>query len=220
MTCIHSNCSCLDNKIAEVYRLQTDVSNLHVQVSVFNSQLAEKQCQISAVQTQLEHMQQQMTTTIIQLNESQGQVDNLSNQLEELRLENNEKTIKLKCKDDEIQALKRNLEETQKGFLGEKLHSKQEKLENFATELGIELSKIQNLCKRYRNLILSREENRGNDIAIAKENIEATKEGLIERGINADKVQKICKKCKQVAQLEVWIERIKEQYEAKQEIPV
>jgi phosphopantetheine adenylyltransferase len=57
-------------------------------------------------------------------------------------------------------------------------------------------------------------------ITIAKENIEATKEGLLERGISNSKVRKFGKKCKKVAQLEVWIEKIKEQYEERQEVPL
>jgi len=52
-------------------------------------------------------------------------------------------------------------------------------------------------------LSLTQEENRSNDIHVAKENIEATREGLLERGISNSKVRKFCRKCKKVAQLEV-----------------
>lgn len=134
-----------------------------------------------------------------------------------------QKEMREKLKDYEIKALKKNSGESQKEFLSEKmtlwmsdsnlqkleviklliLKTKQEKLEVFATEIGIELQKTQNLCKRYRELISAQEENRGNDIAIAKENIEATREGLLERGISNSKVGKFCRKCKKVAQLEV-----------------
>jgi hypothetical protein len=49
----------------------------------------------------------------------------------------------------------------------------------------------------------AQEENKINDINIAKENIAATRDGLIERGISTSKAQKFCKKCKKVAQLEL-----------------
>jgi chromosome segregation ATPase len=203
MTCIHSNCNCLNNKIAEVYNLQAEVTRLRNQIVASHSQLNEKQCQISFIQNDLKNTQQQMLAIRSELGEKQDQIVNLSNQLTELKLENNSKDIELKHKDDEIEALKKNVGGNQKGFLSEELKSKQEKLETFAAEIGVGLSKVQNLRKRYRELILAQEENRGNDIAVVKENIEATKEGLIERGINSSKVQKFCKECKKVARLEV-----------------
>jgi chromosome segregation ATPase len=212
MKCIH-NCNCLNNARSEIAYLQSNISAV-------NSQLAEKQCQIDIIQNQLKYTQQQMITTMSELDERQNQINNLGNQLAELKLENSEKVSELKQKDDEIKSLKEKSGNTQKDFLSEKLHSKQEELENFATELGIELQKTQNLRKRYRELIMAREENRGNDIAVAKENITATREGLLERGVSADKVQKFCKKCKKTARLEVWVKEVQEQYEAKQEVPL
>src|SRR6185312_5435393 len=155
MTCIHY-CNCLSNKIMEISRLQMEVVYLKHQIETTNLQLKEKQCQVESTQNKLEGVQQQMITTKIELNEKQEQLTSLVNKLSELKLENREKNIELKRKDDEIQALKKNSGNSQRDFLSEELKSRQEKLENFATELGIELTKIQNLCKRYRELILAR----------------------------------------------------------------
>ena len=192
---------------------QMEVARLRTQSENYFSQLVE-------VRKILENKEKEVVRIESKLDEKQQKVDNLINRLSELKLESSEKASELKRKDDEIKALKRNLGESQKDFLGEKLKSKQEKLETFAAEIGVELQKTQNLRKRYRELISAQEENRGNDISIAKENIEATREGLLERGISNSKVRKLGKKCKKVAQLEVWIEKIQEQYEAKQEVPL
>jgi chromosome segregation ATPase len=192
---------------------QVEVARLRTQSENYFSQLVE-------VRKMLENKEKEVVRVESKLDEKRQKVDNLIGRLSELKLENSEKASELKRKDDEIKALKRNLGDSQKDFLNEKLKSKKEKLETFATEIGIELQKTQNLRKRYRELISAQEENRGNDIAVAKENIEATREGLLERGINNSKVRKLGKKCKKVAQLEVWIEKIQEQYEAKQEVPL
>ncbi|CAG8800290.1 22342_t:CDS:2, partial [Dentiscutata erythropus] len=85
------------------------------------------------------------------------------------------KVSELKQKDNEIKALKRNLGDSQKNFLGKKLKSKKERLELLAAELG---------------------ENKISNINIAKENIAATQDGLIERGISISKAQKFCRKYK------------------------
>jgi len=187
----------------EISRLQMEVVCLKHQIEITNSQLKEKQRQVESTQNELEHTRQQMTTAIFKLDEKQSQMNSLSGQLDELKLENREKNVELKLKNDEIQALKKNSGNSQRDFLSEELKSKQEKLENFATELGIGLPKTQNLCKRYRELILARDENRSNDVHVAQENIEATREGLLERGISNSKVRKFCRKCKKTAQLEV-----------------
>lgn len=177
-------------------QMQMEVASLRTQSENYFNQLVE-------VRKMLESREKEVVKIESKLDEKQQKVDNLLNRLAELKLESSEKVSELKRKDDEIKALKRNLGESQKDFLSEKLKSKKEKLEVFVTELGLELQKTQNLRKRYRELILAQEENRGNDISIAKENIEATREGLLERGISNSKVRKFCKKCKKVAQLEV-----------------
>jgi chromosome segregation ATPase len=176
--------------------------------------------QLVEVRKMLENKEKEVVRIENKIDEKQQKVDSLLNRLTELKLENSEKVGELRRKDDEIKVLKSNLIDSQKDFLNEKLKSKKEKLETFTTEIGIELQKAQNLRKRYRELSLAQEENRGNDITIAKENIEATKEGLLERGISNSKVRKFGKKCKKVTQLEVWIEEIKEQYEERQEVPL
>ncbi|CAI2167661.1 18434_t:CDS:10 [Funneliformis geosporum] len=190
-------------------RVQMEVASLRTRAENYFSQLVE-------VRKMLENKEKEVVRIENKLDEKQQKTDNLLNRLAELKLESSEKVSELKRKDDEIKALKRNLGDSQKDFLNEKLKSKREKLETFATEIGIELQKTQNLRKRYRELISSQEENRGNDIGIAKENIEATREGLLERGINNSKIRKLCKKCKKTAQLEVWIEKIQERRKNKE----
>lgn len=175
---------------------QMEVASLRTRAENYFSQLVD-------VRKLLENKEKEVVRIENKLDEKQQKVDNLLNRLSGLKLESSEKVNELRRKDEEIKALKKNLGETQKDFLNEKLKSKKERLELFAAEIGVELSKIQNLRKRYRELVSAQEENRSNDITIAKENIEATREGLLERGIRNSKVQKLFKKCKKAAQLEV-----------------
>jgi chromosome segregation ATPase len=175
---------------------QMEVARLRTQSENYFSQLVE-------VRKMLESKEKEVVRIENKIDEKKQKVDNLLNRLAELKLESSEKASELKRKDDEIKTLKRNLGDSQKDFLKEKLKSKKEKLETFASEIDIELPKTQKLCKRYRELALAQEENKGNDIVVAKENIEATREGLLERGISNSKVRKLGKKCKKVAQLEV-----------------
>jgi len=68
--------------------------------------------------------------------------------------------------------------------------------------------------------MFAQEKKQGNEIMITQENINATRESLLERGISASNVRKFCKKCKKVAQLECWVEKIQEQFESRQEVPL
>ncbi|MDR1670372.1 MAG: hypothetical protein LBR43_01430 [Spiroplasmataceae bacterium] len=192
-------------------RMLTELTSFKTKADNYYSQLID-------TRKLLENKEKEISRISSKLDEKQQKVDSLLNRLAEIKLESSEKAGELRRKDDEIKILKQNLSDSQKDFLNEKLKSKQEKLETFAMEIGVELQKTQNLRKRYRNLISAQEEKKGNDITIAKENIEANKEGLSERGISNFNIKKLCRKCKKVAQLEVWIEKIQEQYQAKVEV--
>jgi hypothetical protein len=55
---------------------------------------------------------------------------------------------------------------------------------------------------------LSAQENKNSvNINSAQDNITAIKEGLQESGINIGDVQRICKKCKKITQLELQLEQ-------------
>jgi uncharacterized phage infection (PIP) family protein YhgE len=177
-------------------RMLTELTSFKTKADNYYSQLID-------TRKLLENKEKEISRISSKLDEKQQKVDSLLNRLAEIKLESSEKAGELRRKDDEIKILKQNLSDSQKDFLNEKLKSKQEKLETFAMEIGVELQKTQNLRKRYRNLISAQEEKKGNDITIAKENIEANKEGLSERGISNFNIKKLCRKCKKVAQLEV-----------------
>lgn len=224
---ILKSCDCRNDMVK-------DYNELVVKHNDINSKQAQAQMEVASLRTRaenyfsqlvdvrklLENKEKQVVKIESKLDEKQQKIDNLNSRLADLKLENSEKVGELKQKDDEIKALKRNLGDSQKDFLSEKLRSKKEKLETLATELGIELQKTQNLRKRYRELMVAQEKNKVADANITQENIAATKEGLIERGINNSDVRKLFKKCKKVAKLELWTEKVHELYEARQEVPL
>ncbi|KLL02481.1 MAG: hypothetical protein MRERC_1c072 [Mycoplasmataceae bacterium RC_NB112A] len=153
-------------------------------------------------------------------------VENLNNQLTTLRLESGEKESKLREQAEEIKRLKKNLGTTQRDAADEKLQFKQEKLETLATQLGIQLRRIENLRRRFKELIIAQENNNNNNANVAQENITAVKETLQttlqgDRTTVINNIQRICKKCRKLAQLELQLEqaRQQQQYEARQEVP-
>jgi chromosome segregation ATPase len=207
MTCIHSNCNCLNNKLMEIARLQN-------QIAVINSQLAEKQRQVEIIQNELNHTQQQMMATRIELGESQSQVINLGNQLDELRLENYEKSSELKHKDNEIEILKRNSGEARGEILNVKIRSTEEKLETLIQQLGVNREQIRNLRIAYKQLIKAHRNSNQNDINIVNNNVNNIGTTL---GINPENTQKLCRKCEKLVILRIELDQI---YQAQQEVPL
>jgi chromosome segregation ATPase len=82
-------------------------------------------------------------------------IENLNNQLTTLRLESGEKESKIREQTEEIKLLKEKLGTTQREARDEKLQFKQEKLETLATQLGIQLRRIENLRRRFKELIIA-----------------------------------------------------------------
>jgi len=198
--------------ISTKLRIQSEVTNLRTRTEHYLSQLTD-------VRKMLEDKEREISRLENNFREKDNRIDNLLSKLAESKLDNSDKVGETKRKEDEIKLLKKTLFESQENFLSERLKNKKQKLEDFVIEIGIELIKAQNLSRRYKELILAQENKQGNDITIAQENIEATREGLLERGISNVKARKFLKKCKKIAQLEQQKEKIQEQFEARQEVP-
>lgn len=175
--------------------------------------------QLNDTRRQLTSSENQVANLENRLDQRTQQIEAVRNQLANLRIESSEKTIRLRQKEEEIKALKRNLGTTQKDALNEKLQFKEEKLETLVGQLGIELRRIQNLRRRYKELIIAQEDNNNANANVAQDNITGIKEGLQEGGISVGNIQRICKKCRKIAQLELQLEqtRQEQQFEARQQ---
>jgi chromosome segregation ATPase len=211
-----------------------DYNALVVKHNDINSQHAQMQMEVASLRTRsenyfsqlvdvrklLENKEERITGLENKLDRKQLKIDSLIKRLADLKIDNSEKVGKIREKEIENETLNENLGETKKDLLSERLEYKKEKLETFATQLGIELQRIQKLRKRYRGLLMAQENNNSNDANIARENITATKEGLVESGISVNSIQKLCKKCEKVSKLELQLEKTHEQYRAQQEVPI
>jgi len=203
----------LELKEKECALVQMQLASLEIKSESYFSQLLE-------VRELLENKEEKITGLEGKLDQKQQKIDSLIRRLADLKIDNSEKVGKIREKEIENELLNENLGETKKDLLSKRLEYKKEKLETFATQLGIELSRIQKLRKRYRGLLIAQEGNNSNDANVARENITATKEGLVESGISVNSIQKLCKKCEKVSRLELQLEKTHEQYKTQQEQPV
>src|SRR5436305_10678741 len=154
------------------------LASLKIQSESYFSQLVD-------VRKLLEDKEEKITEIENKLDQKQQKIDTLNKRLAEVKIDNSEKVGRIREKEVENEALNKNLGETKKDLLSERLEYKKEKLETFATQLEIELSRVQKLRKRYRSLVIAQESNNVSDANIARENITATKESLVESGINS-----------------------------------
>jgi len=113
----------------------------------------------------------------------------------------NEKESELKLKEEEIQRLRSQKELSKEELLIEKLRSEKENLELFATELKIELEKVQNLTEYHKQLFQAQKVCSQTNITTSENNIARTKRDLQNSGVGIISIQEVCRKCERIAQL-------------------
>jgi Fe2+ transport system protein B len=123
-------------------------------------------------------------------------------------------------KDEEIKELRKMLDRSKEETINYKIQSKEGKLENFIREIGVDRMQIRKLRNAYQNLIKSSEVNRNN--IFNDEEIEVIKDDLLEeKKISLENVQKLCSKCKKLAELRIEREKLHQRnFEAVQETSV
>ena len=126
---------------------------------------------------------------------------------------------------DKIKDLKGELGQSQEDFLKQRISSKEEKLETFIQQLGVDRGKVMNLINAYKQLLRARNDFNQNNIDGAENSINDIKQqhlanGIIYRGISVNDTQKMCSKCEKVAKLKLELNQVyQQQYEARQEVP-
>jgi hypothetical protein len=163
--------------------------------------------------SQLTLAQNQLTTTQNQLVTKQAQHDELLNRFTGLQIESNNK-------DKKIEKIGKENSELKEENIRIKLQSKEGKLEIFIREIGVDRMQIRKLRNAYQNLIKSSEVNRNN--IFNDEEIEVIKDDLLEgKKISLENVQKLCSKCKKLAELRIEREKLHQRnFEAVQETSV
>lgn len=128
--------------------------------------------------------------------------------------------LELKSKLERLSINVDNLEKSREELLNEKVNLKNEKLEVFANNLGINLDEVDNLLRYYERLIHARKNYNQTNIATHEGNINRVKGMLRQNGVSVENTNKCCRKCEKVAKLRIELNEIRQQqYEARQEVP-
>ncbi|CAG8659201.1 38312_t:CDS:2 [Gigaspora margarita] len=141
------------------------------------------------------------------LDEKQQQIETLRQSLATLRItyqtETQDKDNKLNQKDKEIKLLKSQAGQSQERFSNQRENLKEESLEEFAIQLGVSLEQINNLRRYYERLVDARKNYNQTNINTHEGNINRIKQELLRREISVANVQKICRKCEKLAEIQV-----------------
>jgi NACalpha-BTF3-like transcription factor len=141
------------------------------------------------------------------LDEKQQRLETVQESLTTLRIkyetETASKDNELKLREKAIRLLKSQAEQSREELLRERLDLKEEKMEEVADELGIDLGQINKLRNYYENLINARESLNQSDISTSEYNIARIKQEILNKGISIKKVQKLCSKCEKAAKLRI-----------------
>jgi len=162
-----------------------------------------------ALQGRLTETQQCLTT-------SENKVVRIEDRLEA----RNREVLELKGKLERLNINVENLEKSREELLNEKVNLKNDKLETFANNLGINLNEVDNLLRYYERLINARKNYNQINIGTHEGNINRVKGTLRQNGVSVGNTNKCCRKCEKVAKLRIELNEIRQQqYEARQEVP-
>jgi chromosome segregation ATPase len=161
-----------------------------------------------------------------ELRRKNTEIDELKNNLEQIKQAFNNKIQEGEQLNQELSALKLENKETKKSLgnsreevINYTLDAKKIKLETFIQNLRIDRTQVRDLRRAYQQLIQVREENKQDDVNIAKQNIEKAEDQLLDKGISMQNFQSLCRKCEKIVKLEIEQENLyKERFEARQEI--
>jgi len=208
-------------------------------------EIGEKDKQVAVVGKDLEFARGQLTKTEGELTTEKEKVKELTGLFNNLQIESGNKDKQIEIQSRDIRNLKAEENKLKERSLERELREQERKLNEFIQKLGISREKPRELQKAYRQLIRVRENYNQNDIDEADDRIEDIKDellssGWIQRGVSAENIQKLCSKCKKIAEIKVaqgkvqeqrWMqqkqliqvrqeqEQQQSQYEAQQEVP-
>lgn len=253
MNCHHGCHGCCDHGTSEALReanqrssnLASENTQLRGEVLNKTKEIGEKDKQVAVVGKDLEFARGQLTKTEGELTVEKEKVKEITSLFNNLRIESGNKDKQIEIQGKDIRDLKAELNKSEERSLERELREQERKLNEFIQKLGISREKPRELQKAYRQLIRARENYNQNDIDEADDRIEDIKDellssGWIQRGVSAENIQKLCSKCKKIAEIKVaqgkvqeqrWMqqkqliqvrqeqEQQQSQYEAQQEVP-
>ncbi|CAG8449868.1 9085_t:CDS:2 [Ambispora gerdemannii] len=172
--------------------------------------------EISTLQRDKTHLQRNLTDTQQRLTASENKVSRIEERLEARGRE----VLELKSKLERLSINVDNLEKSREELLNEKVNLKNEKLEIFANNSGINANEVDNLLRYYERLINARKNYNQVNIGTHEGNINRVRGIIRQSGVSVENTQKCCRKCEKVAKLRTELNEIRQQqYEARQEVP-
>jgi len=224
--------SALENKIARLEEKLESKSSQLIGVarqledskSEFNLVRIENNNAIARIENKLDQKQQLLETVRQSL--ANLQVDHEREKAEKdieinaKESELREKENELRRKEEEIKNSQNQAGKSHEELLTEKLRSEKGNLELLANELKINLEQIHGLVKYHERLFQAQRNYNQANIDTHEENITRIKQEFQDLGISMVNIQEISRKCERIAEL-IWeLEQSKQQYEARQEVPV
>jgi len=183
-----------------------------------NNAIAEKSAEIGIKNEQLNSVKKKLTDTEDQLTETKGKLTTTEKNLKDLEVSFSNLRIENNANCKLIEGLEKELGEKKDENFGLKVKEQEKKLDEFVQQLGIDREKPRKLIRAYQRLIRasSREDYNRNDKMDAEDDIEAIKDELLssgwfKRGISLENVQKLCKKCENIAELKVGRGKVQEE---------
>jgi len=205
----------LESKNSDLHR---EIQNL---ISAGEKQLATKDEQIKQANNQLVRVQNDRDDYKNKWVISENEVKRITNSFNALQLENNRKDEEIKKQKDKIKELKGELNISKEEVINHELDAKEERLEIFSHQLGVNWNQVRDLRNTCKQLIRVQESDYNqNNLDTAKENKENAKQAITE--ISIENRRKLCRKCEKLAKLEIEHEKIlkqQSQYQAHQEQP-
>jgi hypothetical protein len=183
-----------------------------------NNAIAEKSAEIGIKSEQLNSVSKELATAKTDLTKTKGELTKTRKDLEDLNVSFSNLRIENNANCKLIEGLEKELGEEKDENFGLKVKEQKKKLDEFVQQLGIDREKPRKLIRAYQRLIRasSREDYNRNDKMDAEDDIEAIKDELLssgwfKRGVSLENVQKLCKKCERIAELNVGQGKVQEE---------
>lgn len=190
------------NEIAgERLKSRNEKSVLQIENTRLQGQLNSSNDQNKKLETSNKDLKKELEDSKKELNLVRAENTKLQLESSQKNSELHAKFKELKLKDAEIILLKNQAGLSQEELLKLKIRFEERNLEQFATELKINLEQLNSLSEFHEKLFTAHKEHNQDNVINQKANIAQIKQKLLEKGISITNIQEICDKCERIAQL-------------------
>lgn len=195
----------LQNKELDIAKKELEHRNEKSTLQVENTRL---QGQLNSSNDQNKKLETSNKDLKKELEDSKKELNLVRAENTKLQLESSQKNSELqakfkelKQKDEEINLLKNQAGLSQEKLSKLKISFEERKLEQFATELKINLEQLNSLSEFHEKLFSAQKEHNQDNVINQKANIAQIKQKLLDKEISIVNIQEICDKCEKISEL-------------------